>query len=99
MTPTLRAFETRAGRRRHRDLGFAILNFGAGRQISLLEVVKQLEQALGRPARIDWLPRETGDVSRTWADIGAARAALGYAPAVPFEVGVERFVRWLEREP
>jgi UDP-glucuronate 4-epimerase len=82
-----------------RDLGFAILNFGAGRQVSLLEVVKQLEQALGRPARIDWLPRETGDVSRTWADVGAARAALGYAPAVPFEVGVERFVRWLEREP
>jgi len=81
------------------DLGFAILNFGAGREISLLEVVKRLEQTLGRPARVDWLPRETGDVSRTWADIGAARAALGYAPAVPFDEGIERFVRWLEREP
>jgi UDP-glucuronate 4-epimerase len=82
-----------------RDLGFAILNFGAGRQVSLLEVVKLLEQTLGRPARIEWLPRETGDVTRTWADIGAARAILGYAPAVPFEAGIERFVRWLEREP
>jgi len=78
------------------DLGFAILNFGAGRKISVLEVIKQLEIALDVPARIDWLPRAVGDVPRTWADIGAARQALGYAPAVPFEEGLRRFVGWLE---
>lgn len=81
-----------------RDLGFAILNLGAGRKVSVLEVIKQLEQSLGVPARIEWLPKQVGDVSRTWADIAAARAALGYAPAVPFPEGIERFVRWLERE-
>jgi UDP-glucuronate 4-epimerase len=78
------------------ELGFAILNLGAGRQISVLEVVKVLERALERPARIEWLPPELGDVPRTWADVSAARAALGYAPRVPFEEGVQRFVRWLE---
>ena len=35
-----------------RDLGFAILNFGAGRTVTVLEVVKQLEQALGVDAEI-----------------------------------------------
>lgn len=78
------------------DLGFAILNFGAGRRISVLEVIKQLEQQLGTAARIEWLPRQTGDVSRTWADISAAREALGYDPSVPFEEGVARFVQWLD---
>jgi UDP-glucuronate 4-epimerase len=78
------------------ELGFAILNLGAGRQLSVLEVVKVLERTLELPARIEWLPPEVGDVPRTWADVAAARAALGYAPRVPFEEGVLRFARWLE---
>lgn len=77
------------------DLGFSILNFGGGRTVSVLEVVRSLERELGVAARIEWLPRQTGDVSRTWADISAARAALGYAPATPFEEGISRFVAWL----
>jgi UDP-glucuronate 4-epimerase len=77
------------------DTGFSILNFGAGRKVSVLEVVKELERALGVPARIEWLPPQTGDVPRTWADISAARQALGYEPRVPFEEGIARFVRWL----
>lgn len=80
------------------DLGFAILNFGGGRKVSVLEVVKQLEQALGTPAEIEWLPRQTGDVSRTWADTAAAREALGYVPATSFEEGVARFADWLKEE-
>jgi UDP-glucuronate 4-epimerase len=78
-----------------RDLGFAILNLGAGRTVTVLEVVKQLEQALGVDAEIEWRPRERGDVSRTWADVSAAQAALGYAPRVAFETGIRRFVAWL----
>jgi UDP-glucuronate 4-epimerase len=77
------------------DLGFRILNFGGGRTVSVLEVVRTLERELGAKAVIDWLPRQTGDVSRTWADISAARDALGYAPATPFEEGIARFVAWL----
>ena len=77
------------------DLGFAILNFGAGRTVSVLDVIRLLEKELGVSARIDWQPRQTGDVSRTWADISAARAALGYAPATSLEDGIARFAEWL----
>lgn len=77
------------------DLGFAILNFGAGRTVSVADVIAALERALGRKARIEWLPRQTGDVSRTWSDSSAARAALGYAPRVSLEEGIERFAAWL----
>jgi len=41
----------------------------------------------------------TGDVRRTWADIGAARDALGYAPATTLEEGIARFVEWLGTRP
>jgi UDP-glucuronate 4-epimerase len=80
-------------------LGFEILNLGAGRTVTVLEVVELLERALGRPARIEWLPRQTGDVSRTWADIGAAGRLLGYAPRTSLEQGIAQFVEWLESQP
>jgi UDP-glucuronate 4-epimerase len=82
-----------------RDLGFAILNFGAGRTVSVLEVVHALEEELGVKARIEWRPRQMGDVSRTWADVGAAREALAYAPEVELREGIRRFVAWLGEQP
>jgi UDP-glucuronate 4-epimerase len=82
-----------------RDLGFAILNFASGREVSLRRMIETLESALGIAARIDRQPAQVGDVPRTWGDISAAREALGYAPSVSFEEGIERQVDWLrERE-
>ena len=80
------------------DLGFEILNFGAGRHVSVLDVVKALERELGTKANIDWQPPQTGDVSKTHADTSAARAALGYDPQVSFDEGIARFVAWLSQE-
>ena len=75
--------------------GFAILNLGAGRQVALLEVVKLLEEALQISAQLEWLEPQPGDVSRTWADISAAREAIGYAPGTPIEGGIQQFAAWL----
>jgi UDP-glucuronate 4-epimerase len=80
-----------------KDLGFAILNFGAGRKISVKQMIRELERALEVSAEIDWLPPQTGDVPRTWANVSAARKALGYEPRVAFEEGIDRFVAWLKQ--
>jgi UDP-glucuronate 4-epimerase len=76
------------------DLGYAILNMGAGRTVSVLEVIAMLEKALGVKASIEWFPPQVGDVPRTWADISAARRVLGYAPSISLEEGLTRFVAW-----
>jgi UDP-glucuronate 4-epimerase len=78
-----------------RDLDYAILNFGAGRKITVLEVIELLEKTLKVPAEIEWLPAQTGDVRRTWADTGAARETLGFDPQVSLEEGLTRFADWL----
>ena len=61
----------------------------------MLEIVELLEKTLGISAELDWQPAQTGDVRRTWADITAAREAVGYAPSTMIEAGIERFVEWL----
>jgi UDP-glucuronate 4-epimerase len=78
-----------------RDLGFAILNFGAGRKVTVLEVIEFLKETLQSSAEIQWLPAQTGDVRRTWADIDAAREAIGFEPRVSIEEGIARFAHWL----
>ena len=77
------------------DLGFELLNFGAGRQVSVSQVVSALEAELGVKARIEFLPPQVGDVPRTWADVSRAEDRLGYRPAVAFEEGIARFCAWL----
>jgi UDP-glucuronate 4-epimerase len=77
------------------DLGFAILNFGCGRKVTVLEVIEMLEKTLRVSAEIEWLPAQIGDVRRTWADTRAAREALGFEPQISIEEGIARFADWL----
>ena len=50
--------------------------------------------AMGKKARLDRLPFQTGDVRETNADISRAREDLGYAPTTLVEEGIPRFVQW-----
>ena len=79
----------------NKDLGFSILNFGAGRMVSVLEVIEILEKELQIKAIKEWLPLQVGDVARTWADIRAAEEALDYDPPTAIEAGIAQFVTWL----
>ena len=81
-----------------RPLGYEILNLGAGRTVSVLDVIRALETALQRKAKIDWLPLQPGEVSKTWANTEAAISRLGYAPSTSLEDGIAAFVEWLRKQ-
>ena len=70
------------------------LNLGAGRREQLMRYISVLEDALGMKAQLNMMPVQDGDVARTEADVTETRAALGYAPSTPIDVGVKRFVDW-----
>ena len=71
-----------------------ILNIGAGTRVELMTYIETLADALGRPARLNLLPMQPGDIVRTEADISDTIRILGYAPGTPVEVGVRRFADW-----
>jgi UDP-glucuronate 4-epimerase len=74
-------------------VGHAI-NLGHSEPIEIREVIALLEQAVGKPARIDQQPVKAADMPITYADLSKARRLLGYAPRVPFAEGVKEFVDW-----
>ena len=77
---------------------FEIFNLGESRTTTLRRLVELLSGALGVEPRIEWKPPQPGDVERTFADVSRARRVLGYAPRVPVEDGIPRFVAWLRAQ-
>ena len=73
---------------------YRIYNIGNGRPVELIDYIRTLEQSLGRPARLQLLPRVPGDMLATMADVTRLQAAVGYRPVVTVAEGIRRFVDW-----
>ena len=82
-----------------KEFGFEIFNLGESHTVRLDRLVQLLESALGKPAILNRLPTQPGDVPITCADISKARARLGYNPRVKIEDGIPLFVDWFKRNP
>lgn len=77
---------------------YDVFNLGESRTIRLDSLIALISGALGVKPSIEILPPQPGDVRRTCADIGKARAVLGYDPCVAIEDGIVDFVRWYEAQ-
>lgn len=73
---------------------YVIYNLGNGHPENLLDYIHAIEDACGKPAVMEMLPQQPGDVAETYADTSRLRAATGYAPSTPMRVGIQRFVDW-----
>jgi UDP-glucuronate 4-epimerase len=73
---------------------YEVFNIGNHRSEHLSRVIALLEEQLGVTAQQDLLPIQPGDVPATFADISRAQAKLGFAPTIPIDEGVPRFIKW-----
>jgi UDP-glucuronate 4-epimerase len=71
-----------------------VYNVGNNQPVEVKQVVRLIEQALGRTAVCDLVAMQPGDVPATYADVDALAQAVDFAPRTPVEVGVRRFVDW-----
>jgi UDP-glucuronate 4-epimerase len=74
----------------------AIYNIGNHRSEDLLRMIKLLEQATGREAKLEMRPMQPGDVKDTYADISAMERDHGFAPTTSIDDGIPRFVDWFK---
>jgi UDP-glucuronate 4-epimerase len=70
--------------------GYEIFNLGNSDTIWLIDLVRGIEETLGRKAVIEWKPMQAGDVEITYADISKARRLLNYSPGYPVHKGLLR---------
>jgi len=80
-----------------RPFRYEIFNLGESRTTKLIELVEIISKCVGRPAEIEWQPKQPGDVEITYADITHARTLLNYNPCIPIEEGIRRYVHWFKK--
>ena len=75
---------------------FKIFNLGDSRPVVLISLIRTIEAALGKKARIKYLPEQLGDMPVTFADISRAGKYLGYQPKITIEEGIALFIAWYQ---
>lgn len=74
--------------------GWEIVNLGRSEPVVLMEMIQLIEKHLGKKAKIEHKPFQTGDMPYTFANIAKAKQLLGYEPNYSFEQGIKNFVEW-----
>jgi len=69
-------------------IGGEIFNIAGGKKHSLLDLIKIIENILGKKLPRRHTPPRAGDVRQTWADMSKARRILGWHPRTSFEKGL-----------
>ena len=70
------------------------INLGNNQPVEMLEVVRLLEDAIGKEAQIKHCPSIDGDMNVTCADLSKAKQILNYQPRTTIQAGIASFVRW-----
>jgi UDP-glucose 4-epimerase len=70
-------------------------NVACGHRTTLLELADMIGRAAGKPVERAFAPPRAGDIRHSVADIGRARAELGYEPKVDVETGLRHLVDYV----
>jgi len=73
-------------------VGGGVFNVAGGQGISLLDLLRDLESALGIRFDPEFRPARAGEVRHSLADISRARHGLGYEPEIALATGLRRTV-------
>lgn len=73
-----------------------VYNIGGGSRVSVNEVLRLVEQVVGKPVSIAREASQKGDMRDTYADTSLAAADLGFKPATSLAEGLAAEYAWLQ---
>lgn len=82
------------------DAAGEVFNIGSGQPLTVREVAARLARVLGKEEIAPEIVGKyrVGDIRHCFADIGKARAVLGYQPQVTLDDGMGELAAWLESQ-
>ncbi|MFH0937925.1 MAG: GDP-mannose 4,6-dehydratase [Planctomycetota bacterium] len=76
---------------------FVTLNIGSGFGTTLLELIRQIEQCLGKKAEIVYKPAISGELTVAVPDISLAMRTIQWEPKINLEQGISRMAKWFKK--
>ena len=77
-----------------KPVGYEIINLGGHEVITINNLVKLIEDVVGKKAVIQYGPPDLADMRSNWADVSKARELLGWEPQYDMRAGIEKLVEW-----
>ena len=77
-----------------KHVGFEIFNLGGHENITMNDLIRLIEERVGRDAIIQQHPFPKADMKANQADVTKAGELLGWEPSVGLEEGVSRTIEW-----
>lgn len=74
------------------DLKCEVLNVACARAITVLELLKKINQILGKDIKAKFLAKRPGDTYKTLADISKISEILGFQPRIDFVEGLRKTI-------
>ena len=83
-----------------KPVGYEVINLGGHEVITINDLVKLVEDVVGKKAEVIYGPANPADMRSNWADVSKAGELLGWEPQYDMRAGVEKLVEWYlaERE-
>ena len=76
------------------NVRYKIYNIGNNNPVKLMDFITIIENAVGKPAKKNFMDMQPGDVRATYADIEDLSKDVGFVPRTPLDIGVKKFVYW-----
>lgn len=81
-----------------KPVGYEIINLGGHEVITINNLIKLIEDIVGKKADIQYGPPDPADMRSNWADVSKAGALLGWEPQYNMRAGIEKLVEWYNAE-
>ena len=81
-----------------KPVGFEVFNLGGHEVITVNNLIKLMEEIIGRKADVRYGPPNPADMRSNWADVTKAGRLLGWEPQYDMRAGVEKLVEWYNAE-
>ena len=81
-----------------KPVGYEVINLGGHEVITINNLVKLIEDVVGKQAVVEHGPANPADMLTNWADVTKAGQLLGWEPQYDMRAGVEKLVQWYNAE-
>ena len=76
------------------DIVGEVFNIGGGTRISVNELIEEIEDIIGKKAKVKHIEKQKGDVRDTLADMIKAQKELGWVPEINIYNGLKKYINW-----
>jgi UDP-glucuronate 4-epimerase len=76
------------------NISYRNFNIGNNKPVKLNHFINTIENEVGKNAKLNLMPIQKGDVTRTSADISVIQSVVPFEPKISIEEGIPKFVNW-----